>query len=328
MNKKSIIITTINPKNAVLDKFSKLKNYNLIIVGDKKSPSSYNLNAEYLDINKQLKLFPEMAKNIPYNHYSRKNIGYLYAIMSGSDTIAESDDDNMPKKNWGIVSDLNKLKTIVSPKFPNVYKEFTDEHVWPRGFPLDLISYNKNNKFKYLDSNILIWQGMADGNPDVDAIYRITMNKNIDIKFSDSQSIALAKGVLSPFNSQNTIWLREAFCYMYLPHTVTFRYTDILRSFVAQYGVWAKKGQLAFTAATVLQKRNKHDLLKDFIDEYPMYINFNKVIKALDECVLTGEDSDLLVMYKALFKSGIVKKEELLTVSIWLKSISSYRKLK
>ncbi|MCF7795390.1 STELLO glycosyltransferase family protein [Patescibacteria group bacterium] len=324
MNKRSIVITTINSKNVVLDKFSKIKDYNLIIVGDKKSPTSYDLNAEYINIDKQLSLFPKFAKSISYNHYARKNIGYLYAIIRNSDIIAESDDDNMPKKDWGLIPTANRLKTIIAPQFPNVYKEFTNAQVWPRGFPLDLILSKQINKSENRNCKILIWQGLADGSPDVDAVYRLVINK--DIKFKKGVKIALAKGVLSPFNSQNTIWLKQAFCFMYLPHTVTFRYTDILRSFVAQYGIWARNGQLAFISSTVIQKRNPHDFLNDFIDEYPMYKNFKKVIEILDKCVLKGDNNDLLIMYKALYKTKIVKKKELSSVSLWLKAISKFKK--
>jgi len=99
-NKKCIIITSIHPKNQSLEKFASIKKYDLIIVGDKKSPSKYDLNAVYLDIKTQNKLFPAFSNLLPFNHYSRKNMGYIYAIANGYEVIAESDDDNFPYKNW------------------------------------------------------------------------------------------------------------------------------------------------------------------------------------------------------------------------------------
>ena len=61
-----------------------------------------------------------------------------------------------------------------------------------------------------------IWQGLADRNPDIDAIYRLT--QPLPVHFDKTKlRIALAEGSICPFNSQNTTWFREAFPLMYLP---------------------------------------------------------------------------------------------------------------
>lgn len=38
--------------------------------------------------------FP-LVKALPWNHFGRKNIGYLYAILHGATTVWDFDDDNM-----------------------------------------------------------------------------------------------------------------------------------------------------------------------------------------------------------------------------------------
>lgn len=116
MKKKCIIITTINkPTDAILKHISN-NNYDTIIVGDIKTPDDYNkLNCIYLDINSQKKLFSELTKLIPYNHYSRKNLGYLYAIKKGYEIIYETDDDNIPYENFDNILEINSNK-IVSEK--------------------------------------------------------------------------------------------------------------------------------------------------------------------------------------------------------------------
>ena len=38
--------------------------------------------------------FP-VVKALPWNHFGRKNIGYLYAILHGATTVWDFDDDNM-----------------------------------------------------------------------------------------------------------------------------------------------------------------------------------------------------------------------------------------
>jgi len=45
--------------------------------------------------------YPELADLLPYHHYCRKNIGYLYAIRQGADCILETDDDNLPLPSFG-----------------------------------------------------------------------------------------------------------------------------------------------------------------------------------------------------------------------------------
>lgn len=319
--KKCIVITTINEKNQCLEAFSKLSGWDLIIVGDKKSPKNYDLKATYLDVSEQEKLFPEFSKVMPFNHYCRKNLGYLFAIKNGYEIIGESDDDNLPYENWGGYPVEKTLPTITAPAYPNVYQEFTSQKIWPRGFPLDLILQKGDSTIKDLPAKVLVWQGLADGDSDVDAIYRLVLMQ--DVAFEKNKSVALSRGVLSPFNSQNTLWLKEAWAFLYLPHTVTFRYTDILRSFVAQFGIWALGGLLGFMSPTVSSmERNYHNLLKDFADEVPMYNSFNKVMETLKDRKLKGEPQDLFIMYEALAKNGIVADSELDSVKEWLRIVS------
>jgi hypothetical protein len=316
--KKCIVITTINSTNPCLEAFSKLEGWDLIIVGDKKSPKSYNLKATYLDVSEQEKLFPKFSRQMPFNHYCRKNLGYLYAIKNGYDIIGESDDDNLPYKNWGKLPQAEVFSTITEPSYPNLYKEFTEQKIWPRGFPLDLVLSNEPRVKKDLPAKVLVWQGLADGDTDVDAIYRLTIKQ--EVIFDKNKTVVLNANVLSPFNSQNTVWLKEAWPFLYLPHTVTFRYTDILRSFIAQFGIWNRGGVLGFMSPTASSiERNFHNLLRDFDDEVPMYNSFYKVIEALQSCHLTGRLEDLSVMYEALAKNRIIEESELDSISEWLR---------
>jgi len=55
------------------------------------------------------------------------------------------------------------------------YKYFTKNNIWPRGFALENIQDNLP-KLKNLQMlNCPIQQGLADENPDIDAIYRLTL---------------------------------------------------------------------------------------------------------------------------------------------------------
>jgi len=323
--KQAIIITTISQlPTEGLTRFSQMKDFRLILVGDKKSPTKYDINAEYLDIEKQDALFKDLSKSLPFNHYTRKNLGYAFAIKEGFSIIAESDDDNIPYDYWQDSSLLKEHdKTVVSPEMPNIYSLFTKEKIWPRGFPVELISAKQEILTETKKLKIGIWQGLANKEADVDAIYRLVIGK--EIIFDNDKRFVLDRGVISPFNSQNTFWTEDAFPFLYLPCTVSFRYTDILRSFVAQFGLWARGLHLGFVSPTCYQDRNPHNLLADFKDEVVMYLETTNVFEILKSCsgTLTGSDNDLLIMYEALYKAGIVKEEELSIVVKWLELVKN-----
>ena len=76
-------------------------------------------------------------------------------------------------------------------------------------------------------------QGMADLDPDVDAIYRLTQKLGVNFE-TDVASVALPEGVMCPWNSQNTLFEREALWGMLIPVTTTFRVCDIWRSYWVQ----------------------------------------------------------------------------------------------
>jgi hypothetical protein len=73
---------------------------------------------------------------------------------------------------------------------------------------------------------------LADENPDVDAIYRLTLP--LPIIFNKANNVALGNNSFCPFYSQNRTWFKEAFPLLYLSSHCSFRMTDIWRSFVAQ----------------------------------------------------------------------------------------------
>jgi hypothetical protein len=166
-----------------------------------------------------------------------------------------------------------------------------------------------------------VWQGLADGDPDVDAIYRLTDNR--PCYFRERDPLVLGRGTFAPFNSQNTLFFQELFPLLYLPAHVTFRFTDILRGLVAQPIMWEAGYQLGFTSATVVQERNPHDYLKDFESEIPCYLLAQKVVDVVSASVRksVGISDNLFNAYEALLKKDIVRAEELGVLTAWLEDI-------
>jgi len=316
--KKFIVITSIFPPTEAVKKLSKMKEWQLIVVGDKKTPQEWKYkNVIYLSPKQQQLLDFNIIKYLPWNHYSRKMIGYLYAMKEGAEVIYDTDDDNIPLSNWYEPKFTGRYKTLSGIPFVNIYTYFTKKKVWPRGFPLQALLNVKKAIKKYKNSSIKIWQFLANNDPDVDAIYRLT--DNTPINFKKNISVVLDKNTIAPINSQNTFFSKEAFPLLFLPAFVTFRFTDILRGFVAQPILWSKNHQVGFGGATVVQKRNKHDHLKDFSSEIPMYLNSETVVQISKQTVspLLSYSDNLIKIYTKLNKISIVSKKELLLVKAW-----------
>lgn len=325
--KTSLVITTINKVNKNIKRFassSKVKKWGLIIIGDKKSPKNFKLPyGDYLDIKSQLKTTFKFAKICPENTYARKNIGYLKAFENKSEIIAETDDDNFPKKNFFEEKKLvHNVREVENKKWVNIYNLFTtkNELIWPRGLPLDSVMENKIKLSRKKKLKFYLQQGVCENNPDVDAIYRL-LNKKINIKFKNNYFVSLGKS-LSPFNSQNTIWFKEIFPLMYLPVTCTMRMTDIIRSLVCLKILMNDNKKILFFGTTMFQDRNEHNLYKDFEDEISLYLNNKKIIDLILNLNLKkGEKnylSNILKCYKLLIRNKFIKETELKYLNAWI----------
>jgi hypothetical protein len=327
--KGSIVITSVFQSTKAVDSFSKIGYLNTIIVGDNKSPSEYN-NAKvtFLSVDTQAKLGYSIIKDLPYNHYCRKNIGYLFAIMQGAEVIIDADDDNMPYPDWSFPDFDGEYDQLNSDMgFINIYNLFSEQNIWPRGLPLNKINLKfKSEQLQKGMSRVGIWQGLADADPDVDAIYRLINNTPCFFKKRDP--VVLGHGTVSPFNSQNTAFRKELFPLLYLPTTVNFRFTDILRGFVAQPIMWLYDYLLGFTHATVEQERNPHDYMKDFESEIPCYLHGEKIIGIISKRISSSYSiyDNLLIAYEELLNNGIVTKDEIVVVNRWISDLQKHDK--
>lgn len=312
------IITTINAETKAIREFKKY-NSHIVVVADEKTPL-YNEteNFTFLSLKKQSYSKFQLAKKLPFSHYARKNLGYLHAIAQGATVIFDTDDDNIPKKNWNHHEDFCTNILSSSKRFLNVYRYFTDDHIWPRGYPIDEVLINNSHQ---LTTNsrckIGVWQSVVNGDPDVDAIYRLVIGK--PVKFGNKSPVAVAKGNYAPFNSQATTWFKKVFPLMYLPATVSFRFTDILRGYIAQRIMWGSDFYVGWCSPTVYQVRNKHNLLKDFHDEIECYTLIKKLVQIIDSVILEGDFyQKIYKIYNELTNKNVIKTEELELIKLWI----------
>ncbi|CAN0509198.1 unnamed protein product, partial [Ectocarpus sp. 8 AP-2014] len=67
----------------------------VVVVGDQNGPAEYNVEGViYLTPQDQEQLPYRIVSLLPWNHFGRKNIGYLYAVHHGATVIYDVDDDN------------------------------------------------------------------------------------------------------------------------------------------------------------------------------------------------------------------------------------------
>lgn len=266
--KKIIVTTTINPVTPALEKFQQMEGWDLVVVGDKKTPADFQLQkGTFLTCEMQEKYDKKLSDAIGWNCIQRRNIGYLWAYDQGAEIIATVDDDNIPLDGWG--ENLIVGKDIEVTLFNTSTVAFDPvgvtnyPHIWHRGFPLQLIPLReykkKSNKIIHVDVQADFW----NGDPDVDAVCRMIFAPNCEF---DNSIFPFASTKISPFNSQNTFLTRSVMKDYFLFPGIG-RMDDIWASYYLQ----STGKHVVYAKASVIQMRNVHDLTRDMKAEYLGY---------------------------------------------------------
>ncbi|MGA2144603.1 MAG: STELLO glycosyltransferase family protein [Bryobacteraceae bacterium] len=331
MSKTALVVTSISGPKAALRELAqgcRDRGMEFYLIGDTSSPADFQLaGCRFFSISRQQEVGLRTAALCPKRHYARKNIGYLLAIRDGAELILETDDDNRPRSNfWNERSLSQTVVTVRDAGWLNVYAYFTGDAVWPRGLPLDSVR-SPIPVFETLSIEAVdcpIQQGLADGNPDVDAVFRLLFP--LPIQFRAGRKVALGRGTWCPFNSQNTAWWPDAYPLLYLPAYCSFRMTDIWRSLIAQRIAWMNGWMVLFHEASVWQQRNEHDLMRDFEDEIPGYLYNRKIAEVLDTLSLSAgienTPNNLRLCYEELVRQSLLEARELPLLEAWLQDLS------
>jgi hypothetical protein len=170
-----------------------------------------------------------------------------------------------------------------------------------------------------------IQQGLANGSPDVDAVWRLILDRKF--AFTDDAPVMLEPGNWCPFNTQSTWWWPIAYPLLYLPSYCSFRTCDIWKSFIAQRCLWELGYGITFHAPEVFQDRNQHDLDRDFADEVPGYLRNKEIADVLSRLQLKSGEAqigdNLHRCYEALVAAKIFPSAELELVALWLETFRS-----
>ena len=255
-----------------MKKFSQMKDWQLIVVGDKKTPHEEyeNLNCIYLSPEKQEEIAKDLSDAIGWNCIMRRNIGFVYAYRLGADIVATVDDDNIPYDKWGQDVLVGKDVEVDLWHSQNGYFDplsvTNRDDLWHRGYPLEHVPTKNNVVYKGKTIRTpLVQADLWDGDPDIDAMCRLS--KKPCVKYNISRPYT--SNQLAPFNSQNTFLHRSIIpYYMVLPHVG--RMDDIWGAYIIQ-----KKfpNSVIYNKATVYQDRNEQDLITNLEKEIIGYRN-------------------------------------------------------
>ena len=197
-------------------------------------------------------------------------------LQHGARYIYETDDDNILMDGFRCfhidVSVTRGLMPATDNITFNPYPHFGQASLWPRGYPLELVGQETTHNYRFCSLHqASIRQALASGDPDVDAVFRLTRRHQSDngkLMFDETAPpIVIPRGTFVPFNSQDTLFTTDAFWALLLPATLSDRACDIYRSYWAQALLWLVGGHLGFYPPNVMHVRNKHSFLRDLADE-------------------------------------------------------------
>lgn len=299
-----IVFTTIHFPSVVEELYANLQRYDRLaqvkvwIIGDKKTPATCSALAEsitskgletvYADIPAQDKWGERIAafyQQLPYNNETRRNIGFLMALEEGCKLLISIDDDNFPTEDdfigGHLITGTPLPQQLIHEEsgFHNVceYLQFTPaRHIFPRGYPFRLRgSLNSSHKQDAPENGTIgVTAGLWLSAPDIDAT--TWLNGKIEsTDYHGSKSQVLTQNTWTPINTQNTSVLQDLIpAYLCipmgwsLPGGIIQRYGDIWGGYFLQALIRNSKYHVAFGRPIVEHRRNPHDYLDDLRAEY------------------------------------------------------------
>jgi hypothetical protein len=334
---RAIAVTTIADQFAPgiqkLFKLAEICSAELVIIGDRKSPNwdvgKLPSFVHYFSAEAQIKKWPTLANLLPYNHYARKNLAYLWAMEHGVSVLLDTDDDNSSEIDVFAVSE-QKYRVIQSDvEWVNVYAYFEGKGIWPRGLPLDEAmrplspTVEMQGNFEWS-----CFQSIVDGDPDLDAVGRMLYPHSHF--FAAKSPLLLNRMNFCPTNSQATLWKEPLLPLLYLPVTSSFRMTDIWRGIILSGFTREANLNTVFGKLGFQQDRNVHDLISDFLDEVSGHVS-NRLIKKLSDDIwritpdiLENWKTALTSIYLELLAKGLVESLEINCLDEFTKLSRSY----
>lgn len=356
------VLTTIsNPTDAIIKLcIAKTSAFPIIVIADRKGPSDWSSHhlcdgVEYISVEKQIQLAQQSSSlgkfisQVPWNHFGRKNIGYLLAVMRGACAIWDFDDDNvllsseLQKSIFRATSSIggelfgmripnpSSISTLINP-YPLLAPS---RWFYPRGIPLERIhdeAMMSGELVRLRDSvrsSIAVIQSSAAISPDVDAVYRLTNSAHRFQFQSYIPLVTLVPPATSPYNAQATVHLSNALWATFLPMTVHGRVSDIWRSYISQAIFHVVDLTVSFAPAWVQHIRSPHDLIRDLNAEDEIYQSAESLTLFLSKWSKEVRESRggvcvpqlLSELYRELYEYDVVQEQDLSSISLWISAL-------
>jgi len=327
------VVTTINGPREYIRQYLE-RGIDVVVVADSKTPDwpakvRTNPAVHFLSLKYQESAYPRLSELIGFNRYQRKNLGYLYAAAAGASVIVDTDDDTYPifRSSKELLS-LDGYWIVETPSLVwNPYPFFIiDEQrslprTWPRGFPLSqLEKANLEDGFVPHNgqmANVDVIQCLIAGHPDLDSIQRLCNGLITYEALGREAAILPNADTWFTGNTQASVWLNpHKFDYLFIPPSVSMRFCDVLRTYVAQTSCsFAHKGFL------FRQRRNIHSLYQDFVDEQQLFhateIIFHELVKPNFRCTNQHE------VYTTLHNLGLVTDDDIEALNLFSRCLNS-----
>lgn len=168
----------------------------------------------------------------------------------------------------------------------NPYSYFGISNIWPRGFRINDLGKEFNNKFFSLTSSQIclspiIYQNLINGNPDLDSIFiltRTSKNYTFNITLTEKSPLLYLPGNYVPINSKNTKYLYDIFPFLALPTTINSEISDIIRGYIIQRYAWEFNGTVIFVPSDSYKNQS-------FINKYEFINEQKNLYYKLDELI-------------------------------------------
>ena len=390
------VATTISEPSEGIRRMSWRTGWCLVVVADRNGPPSWSRwmggdgaplcakSTKYLTVEDQEALGRRNTSTaafisaVPWAHFGRKNVGFLYAIAQGATELFDFDDDNWlypadRVNQHSVIAGYSKKKlhNVLTPALtiatctaaaidvptnsaaasiagspsavvnPYPLMRASNPAAWPRGLPYPDIRRSGATPLligegECLDASrtlfahsIAVMQSVADHDPDVDAIYRLTATQS-ELHFSflrDGPALVLPPGIFAPINAQATLHMRKAMWGALLPTTVHGRVSDIWRGYLHQRLYWDIGLQLAFTSPSVTQQRNAHNYLADMQSELPLYERAGELVRMLtvwrcDDDGTRSLPSCMEALWVEAYERSYLEKADVHLVQRWLAALA------
>jgi len=359
-NKWIILVTSRSPTRQV-EALCSMAGWKTLVVASTDAPVAWSSRScMLLSVEMQYELTYEFLppSDRDWDDDMRKLAGYMYAIERGADVIMEVDDDSEmlfypPPLYPEILSSAIQLThtydtdgasahhgggDVQQKTYPvaNPYTYFGQGHVWPRGFPVNLVkfasTYGLEDSGK--EVHVPVHVSLINLDPDVDTIFRITHADEIGkITFKkEAPPLALPRGVFVPWGARSVAFYKTAFWGMWMPRSIPKSARDIWRSLWCQRLLWIRNHQLLYTHPFFQSTPENISLSDGIKEEMLVYTSSEQLInflaswnpkKLYNHKQPQSFPEIIKELTKAMVKAGYLHEEDVLMQENWLKALQS-----